>query len=287
MVLAPPATASEYFDAVGHWRIERDAERELCAMGARYEGPGEPQLTLVIYEDKAGLVVSNDDWTNRDAREVPIRITFDSEREYVPATARVLALDATFVGGAVGITMNEDALEEFRRSHSMQVYTGDKLIGKFGLDETSMAMLMTQACVKTFEIARIKRELAERPFADIDKDPFAPPPIVAGAKFINQSQVAGAVQNAIAQYVRTATWPGAKSLLSREFRTKVQLVVNANGEVAECEIERASVLPSLDKVVCDTIKRQGQFVAAVDAVGSSVIGTFNTTIVYTPLPRGG
>jgi hypothetical protein len=259
-------------------------------MGAGYGGPGNPQLTFVMYQDGAGLVVSNYSWSSSNTRDVPIRITFDGKREYVPPSSRILGLDSTIPGGAVGITMTRDAVEEFRHSSTMQVYTEDKLVGKFGLNDTADAMLMTQACVYTFEIERAAQEIEEAQYAGVDKDPFAPPALISRANLLNRFEVNDAVTKKIESYLRKPYLKEYPNVYGHLFKSpskvKFEVGISEEGFVNKCNITETSETPAIDKIVCDTIQEIGRFVPAQNEKGGLVPDTFTSTIVYTPAASG-
>lgn len=166
LLLAATATptSARLFDEAGGWRIELEEEGGYCMMFALFEGPGKPALTLILRDRDPVLIYYNDGWANSEDRAVPIRITFDQGRVFVPTDATTRrSPNPNLHGSGVGFTITAAALDDLRRSKGMRIYMEGRLIGQFDLTGTAQAVARTEACLDVISSKDAKRREPERP----------------------------------------------------------------------------------------------------------------------------
>jgi hypothetical protein len=154
LLLAATATptSARLFDEAGGWRIELEEEGGYCMMFALFDGPGKPALTLILRDQDPVLIYYNDGWANSEDRAVPIRITFDQGREFVPTDATTKGSpNPNLHGSGVGFTITAAALDDLRRSEGMRIYMEGRLIGQFDLTGTAKAVARTEACLAAIQ----------------------------------------------------------------------------------------------------------------------------------------
>lgn len=82
-------------------------------------------------------------------------------------------------------------------------------------------------------------------------------------------------------WVTPNDYPAADLRAEHEGTTRFRLSIGADGKVQACEVTVSSGFASLDAAACANLRKRAKFVAATDASGAAVPGTYASAVRWT------
>lgn len=272
-MLSLPATARDWPDTAG-WTISESDD--FCLMSMDYEGPGDSTLVIGLYGDGRIIIANvNYSWSAEKGRPYP-EISFHLNGRSYSGTA--LGVD---ILGKKGFAMNfgSEMLTDIAAASAVHVYKGDTLVDRLTLAGSAAALAVTKRCLASVRAKLAAAEREKRRWSDLPKDPFASE--VAASRTVSERASA---QGSKTSWITNDDYPASALRAGEQGTVVMDLVIDATGRVAKCNVTTSSGSAALDAGSCALLQRRARYKPATDSSGALVADVDQVTFHWL-LPR--
>lgn len=266
LLVSTQAMAAEYQGEFGGWDVFKGDED--CGASMEFEGPGATHLTIIREVDDATYaVINNLDWSARKGADY--EVTF--------------ALNGTaYTGKAIGTSDNgirtgfiarfePGFVDDFAKGSGLRVFLGEQRIDDLSLAGTAAAMAAVSRCLAKVRAEKAAEAREKARWADLPKDPFAPPPAPPGERGLAQPINPGF-------WVTASDFPSAALREERGGKVSFRAIVTPEGRASDCQITSSSGHADLDSHTCALVVRRARFKPAIDTIGEPTEGYFDSAV---------
>lgn len=246
---AEPFLFSEH-DLPGGWSVVGQGGSEstgICLMEAEWEaeaqglGTTKLRLSLSADADQAFLTVANTKWSAKEGSEYKDISFYLDRRSYSGGTATGSVLDGVYNGFSIWVP--PEFLPDFGKARGLTIRKGEVVVDGLSLVGSEAALASLRNCVKGVERADAARRRAVARFAHIAKDPFAAPPVMAGASSPPPTGPASSPMITRPNWLRkpdgedlARAYPAAARQGGVSGRSSMRCVVTARGTLTSCRV---------------------------------------------------
>lgn len=238
---APPPDAAPFRQPAGKWVVDYGLTR--CT-AARAYGAGKDALTFALRPSPGGTVVRLmlvRPGRGPDAVHVPVRTSI------TPATTKATALRFAAAGGKaeiVWINLDRPALDALSPADAITIRAGSALDERIALPGVGAVLKAMDRCNADLR--------AHWNAGGVEAGALSRPPMSV---------------KPLPRYFSSGDYPAQAMNEGATGATRFTVLVDEKGVAADCMVEEASGIATLDAQVCALLQERAKFVPALDAAG--------------------